>query len=494
MTGPLILSIDQGTTSTRALVFDVMGHVRATARREHQQIYPASGWVEHDPEEIWAATLAVIRAALAAAGGPVVAFGLTNQRETCVLWDARTGAPLMNAIVWQDRRTADSCAALRAAGFEDEVIRRTGLRLDPYFSATKIAWMLDRVPGARARAERGELRAGTIDSFLLWRLTGGRVHATDATNAARTLLYNIHDGCWDPWLMARFGVPLAILPEVRDSAADFGLTDPALFGTAFPIAGVAGDQQAAMIGQACFTPGMVKATYGTGAFILLNTGAEAVRSQHRLLTTIAYRLGGRVTYALEGSIFHAGSTVQWLRDGLKVIGAAAETEGLARSLAGNNGVYVVPAFSGLGAPHWAAEARGVLSGLTGATGAAELARAALEAVAYQTRDLLATMMTEFAGGPEVTPVLRADGGMTANRWLMQFLADMVGAPVDAAAVAETTALGAAALAGLQVGVFDDLDDLARRWRRAGRFTPNMPAVTRDELYAGWRQALARALL
>lgn len=489
-----LLSIDQGTTSSRAMVFTLNGDVRARAQREHRQHYPQPGWVEHDPEEIWRAVMAVTQRALADTDGRVAAIGITNQRETCVLWDADNGSPVYPAIVWQDRRTADMCLKLYNAGMEDLVTRRTGLLLDPYFSATKIAWMLDHVDGAREAAEEGRLLCGTMDTYLLWRLTGGRVHATDATNAARTLLYNIYTGAWDPDLLELFRIPAAILPEVRDCADDYGMTDPALFSQPLPIRGVAGDQQAATVGQACFKPGMVKTTFGTGSFLLMNTGTRPVPSNNRLLTTIAYQFDGRPVYALEGSIFNAGSTVQWLRDGLKVINDASETEALAESLNDNRGVYLVPAFTGLGAPHWDPAARGLITGLTRDSGAAELARASLEAVGYQTRDLLEAMMADAsAAGGTMNLALRADGGMIVNQWMMQFLADMIGEPVDTPQVAETTALGAAYLAGLGAGLYDGLDDIARRWHFARRYEPTMPEDERDALYVGWRRALLRTL-
>lgn len=483
-----ILSIDQGTTSSRAMLFDARGGIRAMAQQEHRQFYPQPGWVEHDAEEIWAAVLKVAREVVSQADGSIAAIGLTNQRETCLLWDARTGAPLGRAIVWQDRRTADHCAALKARGQEEEVRRRTGLLLDPYFSATKLAWLLDHAPDARERARRGEIRAGTMDSYILWRLTDGRVHATDATNAARTLLFNIHDNAWDPWLLRLFDIPREILPDVRDCTADFGTAAAEHFGSAIPIGGIAGDQQAAVVGQACFAPGMVKATYGTGAFLVLNTGERAVASERGLLTTLAYRLEGQSSYALEGSIFNAGSAVQWMRDRLKVISSAAETEALAASLADNRGVYLVPAFTGLGAPHWRPEARAALSGLTLDSGPAELARAVLESVAYQTRDLVEEMLLAVGGGE---CVLRADGGMTANSFLMQFLADMLDCPVEVPRVAETTALGAAFLAGLQVGVFDDLAGLRGLWQKGQAYARTMSGEERARNYAGWRAALSR---
>ncbi|RMF11799.1 MAG: glycerol kinase [Alphaproteobacteria bacterium] len=498
MTSPdsaTLLSIDAGTTSTRALVFDLAGGIRGQGQKELTQFFPAPGWVEHDASEIWARTADVVRTALEMAGQMPAAIGITNQRETCLLWDADSGMPLAPAIVWQDRRTTDLCRRLRQEGLESEVRARTGLLLDPYFSATKLAWLLDNTDGARALAARGRLRAGTIDSWLVWRLTGGRVHATDATNASRTMLFNIHDGGWDPWLLDLFGVPADILPEVRDCAGHFGVTDPTLFGAEIPITGIAGDQQAATVGQACFAPGMIKATYGTGAFLLLNTGGNAVTSDGGLLATIAYQVDGQPVYAIEGSIFSAGSAVQWLRDALGLIRSAAETEAYAAGLPHNKGVYLVPAFTGLGAPHWDPEARGLITGIGRDTGPPELARAALESVAYQTRDLLEAM---FAALGEAAPstrerVLRADGGMTANRWLMQFLTDMVDMPVDVAVVTETTALGAAYLAGLGAGLLPDLDAIAARWQVAQRYRPRMDGAERDALYAGWQQALNRTL-
>lgn len=485
----VILALDQGTTSSRAIAFDREGRQRSVAQREIEQHFPRPGWVEHDADEIWETSYLVAGRALAEAGGDAVAIGITNQRETTILWDRQTGRPIHRAVVWQDRRTADACAAVRAVGHGPLIRERTGLVIDPYFSATKIAWLLDHVPGARERAERGELAFGTVDSWLLWKLTGGRVHATDATNASRTLLYDIRRNQWDDELLALFGVPAGLLPEVRDCAAELGTTDPALFGRPIPIRGMAGDQQAATIGQACFRPGEIKSTYGTGCFAVLNTGATPVASGHDLLTTIAYRLGGATTYALEGAIFVSGASVQWLRDGLGLIRTAAETEALAQSLASNDGVYLVPAFTGLGAPWWDAEARALIMGLTRDTGPAHLARAALEAVAYQTLDLIEAM-TKDAGAPTE---LRVDGGMVANDWLMQFLADMLGLPVDRPRVAETTALGAAYLAGLQSGLFHDLDDVRSRWSRERRFEPAMDAERRTELVAGWRDAVRRTL-
>ncbi len=486
-----ILAIDQGTTSSRAILFSGDGRRLGQAQKELPQHFPRSGWVEHDAEDIWRDTVAVMGGALADAGknvDDVAAIGITNQRETTVIWDRATGEPIHNAIVWQDRRTAEFCQDLRRQGAEEVVRQRTGLLLDPYFSGTKIAWLLDNVPGARARAERGELAFGTIDCFLLWRLTGGKVHATDATNAARTLIYDIKKQVRDPELLALLRVPESLLPEVKDSDADFGATDPEILGRAIPIGGIAGDQQAATVGQACFDRGMMKSTYGTGCFALFNTGDKLVHSEHRLLSTIAYRLGGQTTYALEGSIFVAGAAVQWLRDGLGVIAAAPETEGLAKQADTGQRVYLVPAFTGLGAPYWDAEARGAVFGLTRATGPAEIARAALEAVCYQTRDLLEAMRADGASGLEA---LRVDGGMVANDWMLQMLADILGVAVERPVVAETTALGAAYLAGLNQGLFADLDAVAAQWQSDARFEPQMAAAERDDRYAGWQDAVKR---
>jgi glycerol kinase len=488
-----VLAIDQGTTSTRALVFDQAGEPRSSSQREFEQHYPRAGWVEHDPEAIWRDTLAVGRNALAAAGldaARIAAVGITNQRETVVLWERASGRPVYPAIVWQDRRTAARCRQLRDEGLGPLVQERTGLLIDPYFSATKLAWLLDEVGGARAAAERGELAFGTIDSFLLWRLTGGRVHATDATNASRTMLYDIHRQDWDDDLLRLLDVPRALLPEVRDCSALFGTTPGELFGAPLPVTGIAGDQQAAIVGQACFAPGMLKSTYGTGCFALLNTGDLAVTSRNRLLTTIAYRLGGRTTYALEGSIFVAGAAVQWLRDGLRLIGHAAETEPLAAGIESTSGVYLVPAFVGLGAPHWDPDARGAIFGLTRDSGVPQMARAALESVGYQTRDLLAAMQADRGHAGDAGAV-RVDGGMVVNDWLCQFLADILEVSVERPAVIETTALGAAYLAGLEVGLYPSLEALAGSWRCERRFEPRMSAPERQRLYAGWRDAVRR---
>ncbi|MBV9734448.1 MAG: glycerol kinase GlpK [Acidisphaera sp.] len=487
----LILALDQGTTSTRTIAFRGAALTPvAIARRDFAQHYPASGWVEHAPEDLWQSAVETLREALARAGaapGEVAAIGITNQRETTLIWDRRTGVPIHRAIVWQDRRTAAACAALRQAGHEALVTERTGLLIDPYFCASKIAWLLENVAGAREAAVRGELAFGTVDSFLLWKLTEGALHATDATNASRTLLFDIRRGAWDEALLELFGIPRALLPEVRDCAGDFGTTG--LLGAPVRIAGVAGDQQAATIGQACFRPGMVKATYGTGCFALLNTGAAPVASRNRLLTTIAWQIAGARTYALEGAIFVAGAAVQWLRDGLGLLREAAESGRLAATAHAGQAVYLVPAFTGLGAPHWDADARGALFGLTRATGPAELARAALESVAYQSRDLLAAMHADYAASAQT--VLRVDGGMAASDWTMQFLADILDAPVDRPAVTETTALGAAYLAGLAVGLCPPPDEFARQWRLEHRFVPQMSEERRAERYAGWQDAVRR---
>jgi len=497
MAEPLLLALDQGTTSTRAILFGPDLVPRATAQQELPQHFPAPGWVEHEPEDLWQGSLATMRAVLAQAGASatdLAGIGITNQRETVVLWERASGRPVHRAIVWQDRRTAADCARLRAEGQEALLTRRTGLLADPYFSATKLAWLLENVAGARAQAERGELCFGTVDSFLLHRLTGGRVHATDATNAARTMLFDIRRGTWDEELLRLFGIPAAILPEVRDCAAEFGVTEAALLGGAVAVRGIAGDQQAATLGQACFAPGMLKSTYGTGCFALLNTGAEPVESRNRLLTTIAWQLGGQRTYALEGAIFVAGAAVQWLRDGLGIIGSAAETGVLAARADPAQAVHLVPAFVGLGAPWWDADARGAIFGLTRATGRAELARAALESVAFQTRDLLDAMEADIAGvavAADGTRVLRVDGGMTASDWTMQFLADLLGAPVDRPVVQETTALGAAYLAGLQAGLLPPPGAAATHWRLERRFLPRMAREEAARRHAAWLDAVRR---
>ncbi len=486
-----VLAIDQGTTSTRAIIFDRAGRPVAVGQRELRQFYPADGWVEHDPEDIWRDTVVCCRTALESSGldaGRIAAIGITNQRETAILWDRATGEALHNAIVWQDRRTAAACRELKAAGAEPLVRERTGLLVDPYFSGTKLAWLLDQVPGARARAERGELCFGTVDSFLLYRLTGGAVHATDATNASRTLLFNLHTQDWDDELLRLLRIPRALLPDVKDCAADFGVAEASLLGRPVPVLGIAGDQQAATVGQACFDIGMTKSTYGTGCFALLNIGPEPKLSRNRLLTTVAYRFGGVPTYAIEGSIFVAGAAVQWLRDGLRIIPDAPSSERYATDIKDAGGVYLVPAFTGLGAPYWDPDARGGLFGLTRDTGIAHLVRAALESVAYQTRDLTEAMAAD-AGHPPAA--LRVDGGMVGNDWLMQFLADMLGVAVERPAVTETTALGAAYLAGLQAGLFGGLSDLSAAWALERRFEPRLDGRERQRLYAGWLQAVAR---
>jgi glycerol kinase len=486
-----ILAIDQGTTSSRAILFDREGRAAALDQREFTQYFPADGWVEHDPEEIWRTTLEVIRGALAKANaGPrdVAAIGIANQRETTVLWERESGRAIHNAIVWQDRRTAARCAELVADGHGPMVQSKTGLIVDAYFSATKIAWILDNVTGARDRALRGELAFGTIDSFLLWRLTGGRSHATDATNASRTMLFDIHRQEWDEALLELFAVPRELLPEVRDSSAEFGVTTSDLLGASIPITGIAGDQQAAAFGQACFSPGMIKSTFGTGCFALLNTGGRAVVSTNRLLTTVAYRLDGEVAYALEGSIFVAGAAVKWLRDTLGLIERAEDTEAIAASASPQSGVYLVPAFVGLGAPYWDPDARAALLGLTLDSGRAEIVRATLESVAYQMRDLMDAMAGDGAAAPVA---LRVDGGMAVNGWLMQFLADILDTRVERPRITETTALGVAFLAGLQTGFYRSLEAIAEQWQREALFTPAMAADERARRYAGWRDAIAR---
>jgi len=488
-----ILAIDQGTTSSRCIVFDARAKRVASAQVEFAQHYPAPGWVEHNPEDIWRDVLATAREAIAKSGvgaDGIAGIGITNQRETTLVWDRATGKPIHNAIVWQDRRTADTCARLKAEGAEDEVRARTGLLLDPYFSGTKLAWIIDHVDGARARAEAGELAFGTIDSFLLWRLTGGAVHATDVTNASRTLLWNIREGCWDEEMCRLLGVPMAVLPEVHDNAHVYGHTADGLFDAVIPIAGVAGDQQAALFGQACFAKGMAKSTYGTGCFMLLNTGEEAITSQNRLLTTPAYRLDGRTTYALEGSIFVAGAAIKWLRDGIGVITHASQTDDLATQVPDSHGVYMVPAFVGLGAPHWDPDARAAIFGLTLGATQAHLARAALEAVGYQTMDLVKAMVADGSARPAT---MRVDGGMAANDWLCGFLADLLEVPVERPDDLETTARGAAFHAGLATGVWSGLDELEQLWSREHCFEPKMTAEVRDLLIAGWRDALRRTL-
>ena len=488
-----ILAIDQGTTSSRAILFDKDMRPVQSCQQEFPQYFPQSGWVEHDAQEIWASVQAVVGGVMAQAGctaKDIAAIGITNQRETTLVWDRNTGAPIHKAIVWQDRRTSAFCDRLRAEGHEAEITQKTGLLLDPYFSATKLHWLLTHVEGAAERAARGELLFGTMDSYLIWKLTEGRAHVTDATNAARTMLYDIRQGCWDAQICALMQVPSAMLPDVRDCASEFGTTT--LFGADIPILGVAGDQQAATIGQACFEPGMLKSTYGTGCFALLNTGDTLVTSKNRMLGTIAYQLGGKPTYALEGSIFIAGAVVQWLRDGLGLISAAHETADMAAAADPTQSLYLVPAFTGLGAPYWNADCRGAIFGLTRNSGPKEFAKAALQSVGYQTRDLLLAMQDDI--GRPGKAVLRVDGGMTASDWTMQFLSDILGAPVDRPKVLETTALGAAWLAGSRAGIYPDQQGFADSWACDRRFEPQMDAPRRDRLYSGWQDAVSRTLV
>ena len=486
----MILAIDQGTTSSRAILFDKVGRPLHSAQQEFRQIYPRNGWVEHDPEDIWQSTLSVCREVLDTAGlkaSEVRAIGITNQRETTLIWDRKTGEPVYNAIVWQDRRTAEFCQSLRSQGRSSWVAEKTGLLLDPYFSGTKVRWILDNVEGVRERAERGELAFGTVDTYLLWRLTGGREHATDATNASRTLLFNIHTQQWDSALLDMLKVPRSLLPQVKDSAADFGDTEPDLLGAAIPVAGIAGDQQAALFGQACYQPGMVKSTYGTGCFLMMNTGKQPLPSSNKLLTTVGYRLNGEVTYALEGSIFMAGATMQWLRDELKLVRHASESGPLAEQVGADQSVYLVPAFTGLGAPYWDPDARGAIVGLTRDSGIAEIVTAGLQSVGYQTRDLVEAMK---ADGAERIEGLRVDGGMVVNDWAMQFLADILGTRVDRPTVTETTALGAAFLAGLQTGLYESTEEIQGFWQCERRFDPQLAEADRDRLYAGWTRAVS----
>ena len=490
MSSGAILSIDQGTTGTTSLVVDGDGVVLGRAYSEFTQHFPRPGWVEHDADEIWNVTVGVAREALAAAGARVRGVGITNQRETVVLWDRSTLEPVHHAIVWQDRRTTPMCRSLKDAGHEEEVRRRTGLVLDPYFSGTKLRWLLDSDPELRRRAEAGELAAGTVDSWLVARLTDGAVHATDPTNASRTLLYDLHDRAWSPWMQDLLGVPSALLPDVRPSAGDFGVAVGEHLGVDLPIAGIAGDQQAALYGQGCFEPGFAKNTYGTGAFLLLHTGKEVVPSRHGLLTTAACDAAGGMAYALEGSVFIAGAALQWLRDGLGILAHAPDSEGMARSLEGNDGVYFVPAFVGLGAPHWEPDARGMLVGLTRGTGRAHLARAALESMAYGTAEVLRAM--EADSGVR-TEELRVDGGAALNDWLMQFQSDILGVPVRRPAMVETTALGAAGLAGVSTGVWSSGESFAGAVAESRSFSPSMPAQRREELEAGWARAIRAAV-
>jgi len=485
-----LIAIDQGTSSSRCVIFDRNGSVLGSSQQEFPQVYPQPGWVEHDPEAIWTSVVDTTRKALASRGvAPlsIAGLGITNQRETTLVWDRETGRCIYNAIVWQDRRTAKTCQRLRERGVEEAVIEKTGLRLDPYFSATKLAWLLDHVDGARSRAEAGRLAFGTVDSFLLWRLSGGQVHATDATNASRTLLFNIHSQQWDDELLDIFGIPAALLPAVRDCADDYGHTDAAAIGARIPIRGVAGDQQAALIGQAGFEPGVTKSTYGTGCFVIANTGAEALRSENKLLTTVAYRLGGRVTYGLEGSIFVAGSAVQWLRDQLRIIDSAQATEAIAEATGIVETVHVVPAFTGLGAPYWDPDARGAVLGLTRDSGINEIVTATLQSIAYQTCDLTRAMADDG-----ISPsVIRVDGGMVANNWFLRFLADMLQVTVERPANVESTVTGAACLAGLGSGVYGSVQEIEALWSSDARFEPGMDAGRRERLYAGWLSAVSR---
>lgn len=497
MTKRYILAIDQGTTSSRAMLFDADGRPCGMAQRALAQIFPHPGWVEHDARVIWADVLAVCREVMQTAGikaSDIAGIGITNQRETTVLWDRKTGTPLYNAIVWQDRRTARLCADLKAAGHEAMVQAQSGLLLDPYFSASKLKWLLDTIPGARERAKRGELAFGTIDAWLVWNLTGGAVHATDVTNASRTMLFNIDTGRWDDRLLYLFGIPRQVLPEVRDCDGDYGLCTEGYFGASIPICGVAGDQQAALTGQGCLKEGMLKATYGTGCFAMLNTGVKRVTSSNRLLTTPAYRVGGKTSYALEGSIFMAGATLQWLRDGARMLRHTSDSQALAEQANPDARVYLVPAFTGLGAPWWDADARGAILGMTRDTGVAEIVRAGLEAVGFQTRDLIEAMAADMRkAGAAMPQFLRVDGGMAANNWAMQFLADMTGLPVERSAILETTALGAAILAGVKCGLYPSHAAMAANWRRDRYFDPIMSADERNAHYAGWRDAVGRVL-
>lgn len=486
-----LLSLDQGTTSSRAIVFSTQGAIQTIQQQEFQQIFPQPGWVEHNPEEIWQTTLNTARQALAEmaiTAADIVALGITNQRETTLLWDRATGQPLYNAIVWQDRRTAEFCQHLKQqAGLEERIQQKTGLLLDPYFSASKLVWMLDNIAGAREKAERGELAFGTIDSFLLWRLTNGKVHATDATNASRTLLFNIHTQQWDNELLTLFGIPASLLPEVKDSASDYGRTADGVFAQPIAISALIGDQQSALIGQACVQAGMAKTTYGTGCFMVMNTGRQALRSKHRLLTTVAYRLQGQTSYALEGSIFMAGATIQWIRDGLKLIEHAKDSQKMAEDTGYHNPVYMVPAFTGLGAPYWDPLARGAILGLSRDTGIKEIVTAGLQAVCYQSRDLLQAMIQDGAAPQE----LRVDGGMVVNDWLMQFLADILGIVIARPKITETTALGAALLAGLQQGVYQSIDEFSQLWQQQKTYQPQLPVTQREALYAGWLKAIEK---
>jgi glycerol kinase len=487
-----LLAIDQGTTSSRAMIFSSAGEVMALSQQDFAQYYPNDGWVEHDSNEIWQTTLASVQHAVKKAGlmaADIAAIGITNQRETTVVWDKMTGEPLYNAIVWQDRRTADYCDELKVAGYEALVQQQTGLLLDPYFSATKVRWILENVENARARAEAGELAFGTIDTFLLWHLTGGKVHATDTSNASRTMLFDIHQNCWSEDLLALFSIPVSMLPAVKDSADDFGTTTDNILDLPVKIAAMIGDQQAALFGQGCYQQGQSKSTYGTGCFLMVNTGSNALSSQHRLLSTVAYSIKGQVSYALEGSIFMAGAAMQWLRDGLKAIASTGDSEDIANAQNSANGVYLVPGFTGMGAPHWDPNARGAILGLTRNSTSEDIVVAGLESVAYQTRDLLEAIR---ADGIEIKE-LKVDGGMVANKWFVQFLADMLATPINRPAMSETTAWGAALLAGLQVGVYKDLDELSALASSADLFSPALEQSRRDEKYRGWQKALSRVL-
>ncbi|WP_417783073.1 glycerol kinase GlpK [Terasakiella pusilla] len=491
-----ILAIDQGTTSTRAIVFDSDLQIVSVSQQDFDQHFPKSGWVEHDPEDLFTTTVSTCREALEKANltaDQIASAGITNQRETTVLWDRKTGKPVHNAIVWQDRRAAAICAELKAQGHEEMVMEKTGLLIDSYFSGNKVRWVLQNVEGVREKAEAGELMFGTVETWLIWRLTNGKVHATDATNASRTMMYDIRRGCWDQDLLTMLDVPATLLPEVKDSSADYGQIDASYFGAPIAIGGAIGDQQSAAVGQACFKPGMMKSTYGTGCFALLNTGEEIVRSKNRLLTTVAYQINGKPSYALEGSIFIAGAVVQWLRDGLKIIDDAAQTQALAEQADDTQDLIIVPAFTGLGAPYWDAHARGAIYGITRNTGPAEFARVALESVGYQTRDLLEAMHEDWQDVNGQETILRVDGGMTASNWAMQFLADIIGAPVDRPTILETTAVGAAYMAGLHAGVLPEPEEFAKLWALEHRFAPQMSEDVRETKYARWRDCISRTL-
>lgn len=489
-TSSYILAIDQGTTSSRAIIFNKSNQIVSQAQKEFTQYFPEDGWVEHDPEEIWESTLEVMRSALKQSGleaSALAGIAITNQRETTLIWDRSTGKPVYKAIVWQDRRTAQYCGRLKAEGYESTLSEKTGLLLDPYFSGSKVNWILDNVSGVRERAEKGDLAFGTVDTFLLWRLTGGKSHKTDATNASRTMLFNIHEQKWDQDLLKKLDIPAALLPSVEDCAAEFGETQAEILGKPVPVRAMAGDQQAALVGQCCFEPGMTKSTYGTGCFVIMNTGDKALMSKNKLLTTVGYRLDGAVSYGLEGSIFIAGAVVQWLRDGLKLIDKASDTEAIAAKSSLTHGVYLVPAFTGLGAPYWDPDARGGILGLTRDTQVSDIVTAALQSVSYQTRDLMEAMEKDGAD----TTILRVDGGMVANNWVCQFLADVLRVRVDRPKVTETTALGAASLAGLQAGIFDSLESLQKHWEVDQQFDPILPVEDASLLYNGWLKAVDR---